>query len=160
MLTLTPRARALVKKPLGSLYTRLPARKRGFLITVGDDVSARFIRKGIIPDVIVYDGKVRRMPAESDFNKLIKGVKKRVILAVNPAGCITDGAWNAMLRSIKLRAKLRVVGEEDLLTLAAIAQAPAGAAVWYGQPGVGAVRVDVNYKSRALAAKVLAMMKR
>jgi len=78
----------------------------------------------------------------------------------NPAGGITSEAFNAIKDALtsKKKTKIFVEGEEDLLILAAINQAPMGTYVLYGQPDEGAVLVEVNAKTKDLVEKIFAEM--
>ncbi|MEK7129458.1 MAG: DUF359 domain-containing protein, partial [Patescibacteria group bacterium] len=61
------------------------------------------------------------------------------------------------LRSLGMTQKTVIIvdGEEDLLALPAIAEAPLGAVVYYGQPNRGLVEVIVDMKKRARAVALL-----
>lgn len=49
-------------------------------------------------------------------------------------------------------------GEEDLLTIPAVIEAPVGSVVFYGQPLEGVVAVSVDEKSKSKAREVLQQM--
>ena len=164
-LVLTPHLRAKLKKPVGRLFTPTELHKEPFLgtirtspfvITVGDRVTETVKELGRTPDIQVVDGverRVKRAPPEVDYVKLYK--------ARNPAGVITRAAASAIQKAIRGKKPARVLidGEEDLLTIPAIAGAPPGAVVYYGQPGQGVVVVVADDRSRASAMRLLRSMK-
>ena len=49
-------------------------------------------------------------------------------------------------------------GEEDLLTIPAVIEAPLGAVVFYGQPFEGVVAVKVDERSKASARETVQRM--
>ena len=55
-------------------------------------------------------------------------------------------------------AMVLIDGEEDLLTIPAVIEAPLGAVVFYGQPLEGVVAVEVDERSKANARQILRLM--
>jgi GTP-dependent dephospho-CoA kinase len=161
-LVLTENQRANLKKPFGKLYpdidsiTPLVAGKK--VIAIGDKVTDGAIMLGITPQVCVYDGRTKRRKIAVP-DSIIK-YDARAVSVNNPAGQITDEAFQALKEafSTAARTKIFVSGEEDLLTIAAISLAPAGSYVIYGQPDEGVVLVEVNTKTKDLVEKILAEM--
>jgi uncharacterized protein (UPF0218 family) len=159
---LTENLRAKLKKPFGKLYpdidsiSPLVAGKK--VIAVGDKVTDGVITKGIMPQVCVYDGRTKRK--EIAVPDSILKYDARAVSVNNPAGQITDDAFQALKEAFATGAKTKIFvsGEEDLLTVAAISLAPVGAYVIYGQPDEGVVAVEVNAKTKDLVEKILAEM--
>ncbi|MFB6490122.1 MAG: GTP-dependent dephospho-CoA kinase family protein [Thermoproteus sp. AZ2] len=98
------------------------------IYTVGDVVTENFIKYGVRPAVAVVDYKTRRhglSAAQLEY--------RRVVKVQNPPGYITGEAWSAVSEAVEEEDTLIVVeGEEDLLSLAFIAEGRDDAAVAYG----------------------------
>ena len=151
--------RGRLGKPLGELIRESDIRRgvlkrtiseTDFVITVGDRVTEALVELGRVPDVHVIDGRERRQNREvpaAPFSSLFK--------ADNPPGTVTDEAVRAIRAAMASDKPARVLvdGEEDLLAIPAIALAPLGANLYYGQPleGVVLVRVSAQTKKRNLA---------
>jgi GTP-dependent dephospho-CoA kinase len=161
-LVLPESLRAGLKKPFGKLYPGIDAItslvEGKTVIAVGDKVTDGVITKGITPQVCVYDGRTKRRKIGIP-NSILK-YDARAVSVKNPAGQITGDAFAALGDALAtgVRTKISVSGEEDLLALAAIRLAPAGAYVIYGQPDEGVVLVEVNAKTKDLVEKIFAEM--
>lgn len=164
---LTPELRVKLKDPLGILIQGAPEEtmrkltelieqeKPESIISVGDVVSESMVNHNIPPQVLVVDNRVMRQPIEPihiDIN--------RTIQIKNPPGTITEEAQMAMQEAIQSsqRTKILVEGEEDLLTLLAIAYAPENSFVVYGQPREGIVVVKVTKQKKQSAREITAAM--
>jgi uncharacterized protein (UPF0218 family) len=164
---LTPALRRRLKKPLGRLFPSVDVRGEEFLslaarssmvVTVGDRVTETLQETtGRSPDVFVVDGMERRSARE--IPKVPHGV---TLEAKNPAGRLTRAARSAMKKAFagEKPAMVLIDGEEDLLTIPAVIEAPSGAVVFYGQPLEGVVAVEVDERSKAAAREVLRLMSR
>jgi len=162
---LTPSLRRKLKKPLGRLFPAVDVRGEEFLalvtgspfvVTVGDRVTETLQETtGRSPDVFVVDGMERRSARE-----VPRIAHASTVTAKNPAGRITKAALGAMKRAFAGEKPVMVLieGEEDLLTIPAVIDAPLGAVVFYGQPLEGVVAIMVDEKSRASAREVLRKM--
>ena len=141
-----------MKKPLGQLVLGthsecnlalkrvVDLEKPSRVILVGDTVSRNAIQSGIKPDVLVIDHREKRSRAEEFAHD-----KPRIFRTRNEPGMIDLLTWNAVAEAIeKGDSAVLVDGEEDLLTLVAVAVAPKGSLVVYGQPGEGIVLVRVT----------------
>ncbi|HEV2389197.1 MAG TPA: GTP-dependent dephospho-CoA kinase family protein [Nitrososphaerales archaeon] len=127
-----------------------------FVVTVGDRVTETFQETtGRSPDVFVVDGMERRSARE-----VPRIAHASTITAKNPAGRITRAALGAMKKAFAGEKPVMVLidGEEDLLTIPAVIDAPLGAVVFYGQPLQGVVAVEVDAKSKASAREILRRM--
>jgi uncharacterized protein (UPF0218 family) len=161
-LVLTENQRAKLKKPFGKLYPNIGAISSFVagkkVIAIGDKVTDGAITAGITPQVCVYDGRTKRKEIAVP-DSIIK-YDARAVSVNNPAGQITGEAFQALKEAFATGAKTKIFvsGEEDLLTVAAISLAPAGAYVIYGQPDEGVVLVEVNAKTKDLVEKILAEM--
>lgn len=160
-----------MKSPLGILLrgnveqTRdrlLNAVKNKYTICVGDAVAQSLLDVGLIPDVIVADGRSMRQKTES-LDSYLEKCNYHVIDVENPPATIALKALETLkevLSSKESRVFLKVRGEEDLLALPAILYSPTGSTVLYGQPNEGVVMVEVNDRSRKKAFSLLKMFRR
>jgi len=158
--------RERLAKPIGKLFKdeeadgrafRSELDKATFVITVGDRVTERMAELGRIPDVQVVDGRERRMARRMPAVKY-----KRLIRVRNPPGTITDEALDGISEALQKKAdrpvRVLVEGEEDLLAIAALAAAPLGSKLYYGQPLVGVVLVKVDKAAKRRNAEILKVM--
>jgi uncharacterized protein (UPF0218 family) len=162
---LTPNLRRKLKHPLGRFFPSMDVRGEEFLalvtrsllvVTVGDRVTETLQETtGRSPDVFVVDGMERRIPRE--IPRVAHG---STLKAKNPAGHITRAARSAMKRAFAGKKPVMVLieGEEDLLTIPAVIEAPLGTVVFYGQPMEGVVAVEVDERSKARARDILRRM--
>jgi GTP-dependent dephospho-CoA kinase len=162
---LTPSLRRKLKKPLGRLFPAVDVRGEEFLalvtgasfvVTVGDRVTETLQETtGRSPDVFVVDGMERRSARE-----VPRIAHASTIRAKNPAGRLTRAALAAMKRAFAGEKPVMVLidGEEDLLTIPAVIDAPLGSLVFYGQPLEGVVAVKVDERSKASAREILKRM--
>jgi uncharacterized protein (UPF0218 family) len=121
---------------------------------VGDAVSKRAITKGIRRDVMIVDNKEKRTQT-----KPLDVRTKRTFRVRNDPGTIGSEAWAAVSEAIESGDAIMIVeGEEDLLTLVAMAVAPLGSLVIYGQPGEGLVLVEVDDAAKKKAWCFLEVM--
>ena len=158
--------RAKLAKPMGRLFKAAEIAGPEFgrlvtdapmVVTVGDKVTETVGAMGRVPDVQVVDSlenRRQRTPPDVPFGRRIP-VK-------NPPATITEEAIAGIREAIRGRkpARVAVDGEEDLLAIPAIASAPHGSTVYYGQPGVGVVLVTVDERARRSAGRIMASMGR
>lgn len=112
------------------------------VITVGDVTTEVVFACGVKPALAIIDLQVERkpylpfaafkFPKEYEVYKLVSGPG---YIAKNAVKTIKE--WVSSIRKRK-RAVMIVEGEEDLLTLPAIAEAPEGSVIYYGQPPAAA----------------------
>lgn len=162
---LTPKLRTMLKKPLGKLFPAMDVRGEEFLglvaqapfvVAVGDRVTETIQETtGRSPDVFVVDGMERRAVRE-----IPRIAHASTLKAKNPAGRLTKAAMSAMKKAFagEKPAMVLIDGEEDLLTIPAVIEAPLGAVVFYGQPLEGVVAVEVDERSKANARQILRLM--
>jgi len=115
------------------------------LISVGDRVSRNIIEKGIPLDILIVDNKIMRKPIAP-----IKVEAEKILRVSNPAGTLTEKAWQVIKEAIEYRGRVKVLveGEEDLLTLVAVLTAPDNSMVVYGQPREGIVVINVTERTK------------
>jgi len=118
---------------------------------VGDAVSRNAAAKGLRRDVMIIDNKEMRVQTEP-----VGASAGRTFRVRNEPGTISSNAWAAVHEAVECGNALMIVdGEEDLLTLVAMAVAPLGSFVIYGQPGQGVVLVQVDDEARKKAHSFL-----
>ena len=126
----------------------LPNRYRGRdIIAVGDVVTDKIADSGVKPKLSIVDGKTRRGEYKGrDFTQ------EKIIYIKNPPEQITEESWRAIKNSIDSDEPvlIKVIGEEDLLSLAAIICSPEKYLVVYGIPGEGMIinEVDQDIKEK------------
>ena len=164
---LTPSLRRRLKRPLGRLFPSSEVRgeeflelstRSSFVVAVGDRVTETFQElTGRSPDVFVVDGRERRAARE-----VPRIPHASTVLAKNPPGGISRAARLAVKKAFASEkpAMVLIDGEEDLLAIPALIEAPIGALVFYGQPLKGVVAVEVDEKAKKRANDLLEAMRR
>ncbi len=151
--------RERLKKPLGRLVRGFPENtseivrsvireRTGRLVAVGDAVTKTLLSMGLRPDVCIVDGKIERKPVE---HVVIEGAVE--LNCENRPGTISGQAYKTVVEALEMEGPVivRVEGEEDLLGLVVMAEAPPGTLMLYGQPREGVVIVHINEEVRKLA---------
>ncbi len=152
-------AREELKKPMGPIIKPEEAKENA--IVVGDESSYNLITAGKKPKLIIIDNKVKRNPISEDIAKVVNNFGKWIIRVENPAGHISESAWEAVKLIIeegKYPARIEIVGEEDLMALPAIMEMKVGEYLYYGQPDVGLVEVKIDKRIKSFANKILGRM--
>ena len=166
-LTLTPQLRLELKNPLGMLIKGPPKQtmekirlliqkqKPTKTISVGDIVTQNLAENHIPIQVIIIDNKALRQVIQP-----IEVETQKTIHIKNPPGTITPEAWTLVQEAIQQNqiTKVLVDGEEDLLTLVAVIQAPANSLVIYGQPYEGVVAIKVTAQTKKKMQKIIDAM--
>jgi GTP-dependent dephospho-CoA kinase len=163
VLSLPDSLRGAFKDPLGPIETdaeRLVGDVVGPLIAVGDVVTYHFERIGHTPDVAVVDGLTERDAVDSEVARTLEASDARPREATNPAATLSESMLRTLREALEAAEPtvIDVDGEEDLVALPAIAIAPEGASVVYGQPGEGMVHVRVEEEVRERARDLLERM--
>jgi len=151
--------RGELKQTLGPVVKgELPERYIGRcpIISVGDVVTHKLLEQGIRPDVGIVDGKTQR--GDYEFREWDE---EETIKIQNPPSLIKKEAWETIGRAIEREENVIVFvdGEEDMLSLVAIALCPLGGIVIYGIPGKGmvinVVSEDVKEKTWEIINKMI-----
>ena len=131
--------------------------RENLLVTVGDVVSLTFRKRGIRPDLSIYDGFTERREM-TGFAELVKDEPKERV--VSPAGTISAQLADAVRRSIEGSGSglILVDGEEDLALLPCILYAPVGSRIVYGWPGRCMMLVTTDETIQMKAANLAARM--
>ncbi len=139
-----------IKKALG--------RDKG-IYAVGDVTVSTLLKLGYMPKVSIFDYRTER---EAKVIPIIKATYKRPISVVNKRGFLGVKLWNVVKKASgrKKPVGVRVIGEEDLASLACIYFARNGDFVMYGLRNRGIVTIKVddrmkNYVMKALKALLL-----
>ena len=165
---ISPKILSELKDPFGMLIEGSPAETMSKLkeivkkeeppkvISVGDIVSRNLHLNKIIPQLSITDNQSlrKKLPPQVFPDKILIQVK-------NPQGTITKEAIEAIEKALKKNKSTQIIvdGEEDLLTLITVLNAPENTLVIYGQPNEGIVVVKVSPEKKAKAARILEMMK-
>ncbi|MFP3872237.1 MAG: GTP-dependent dephospho-CoA kinase family protein [Candidatus Aenigmatarchaeota archaeon] len=146
-----------LKRTLGKVVEgKLPIEytERRPMITVGDVVTDTLLEQGIRPDLSVIDHKTRRGRYEGReeheaFDPIFE--------LKNPPETITREAWDVVQQALENDEPtlIEVEGEEDLLSLVAIALCPPGGVVLYGVPSEGMVINEVSKDLKEKAWEVI-----
>jgi len=166
---LTPELRVKLRQPLGTLirgsFTETTKRfsdmvnkeKPSSIISVGDTVSKNLAKNHILPKLSIIDNKCMR----KSISPTLLATEKTFHVN-NPQGTITEEAIATVREALQdcLSAKLVVEGEEDLLTLIAIMNAPQGSFVLYGQPYEGIIVVKVTPAKKTEISEILKAMEK
>lgn len=155
-----------LKDPFGRIFTDADAllTETGRpLVTVGDVVTYHVLEAGTTPDVALVDERTEREAVDETVVETIEDADfDRRVQVTNPAATLTeellDALSTALERAPATTTLLFVDGEEDLAALPAIAAAPAGAAVVYGQPDEGMVHVAVDEAIRSTVTALISRM--
>lgn len=164
VLELQPALRSELKDPFGPVSTDTAAVLEAAgtpLLTVGDIVTFHTLRAGEIPDVAFVDERTERAAVDDEVREGIDPDRfDRVVTVDNPPATLTAALLDALAEALDTEARtlVRVDGEEDLAALPAIAAAPEGASVLYGQPGEGVVHVTVDDEVRTRVVTLMAQM--
>src|SRR3972149_10179241 len=149
----TPKVLPKLKEPFGMLIKGsfsetmrklddiVKKEKPARIISVGDTVSRNLHEFKIIPQLSITDNKSMRKRIQPQIFPA-----KKLVNVQNPQGTITEEAIAAIRDALKSRTQVQLLveGEEDLLTLIAVLEAPENALVIYGQPHEGIVIVKVT----------------
>ncbi|WP_247002843.1 GTP-dependent dephospho-CoA kinase family protein [Halosolutus gelatinilyticus] len=152
LLVLPDDLRHELKEPLGPIETDADVLLNeidGPLITVGDVVTYHFLRAGRKPDVAFVDERTKRSAVDDEIRRTV--TEETTVETVNPPAEISADVIRALRDALERDEPTTVLveGEEDLVALPAIAAAPEGASVVYGQPNEGMVHVRVTDDHRA-----------
>ena len=118
---------------------------RGLVVAVGDYTLRRLLSEGVEPILAIVDCLTRRERVECPG---LPGY--RVLRVHNPRGYISWQAWLAVAGAWGEKTLVVVDGEEDLLAIPAILEAPGDALIAYGIPWAG-LNVVEAYTAKPLA---------
>lgn len=131
---------------------------KGKIISVGDETTKNLMSLNYIPNIAIIDEHIQR--TKIDF---VPQGNFRIIEVSNPAASITKEAWSVIKDAMKMddtKIIIKITGEEDLLALPAILEAPIGSFVLYGQPNEGLVIVSVTNEKKNIVRRLIQKMVR
>src|SRR5208337_2936762 len=166
---LTPGLRVKLKQPLGILirgsFTETTRRfsemvnkeQPSSIIAVGDTVSKNLAKNHILAKLSILDNKCMRKNVQPTLL-----AAEKTFHVKNPQGTITEEAIAAVQEALQgsQHTKIVVEGEEDLLALIAIMNAPQDSFVLYGQPHEGIVVVKVTQAKKTEISELLKAMEK
>lgn len=126
------------------------------IISVGDATTEVLTSLSLMPDIAIIDEHIQR-----ERVSLLKLEDFIVLEAINEAGYIMRNAWNIIADSIKIednKIVIKITGEEDLLVLPTILEAPLDSKVLYGQPNEGLVVVSVTEEIKQNVCELMRKM--
>lgn len=153
-----------LKDPLGPIYTEadeLLADAGTPLVAVGDIVTYHLLEAGFTPAVALVDGRTKRATVDDHIQDALDSDRFDHELAIaNPPATLSASLLSALREGLDHDGTTIIVvdGEEDLAALPAVAAAPTGASVVYGQPDEGMVLVDCEGATRETVRDLLARM--
>jgi len=156
-----------LKEPMGPIYTdaeALLADAGTPIVAVGDIVTYHLTTADHTPAVALVDGRTKRAAVEDHIEDAIDGDRfDNEIEVANPPATLSAALLSGLHEGLSNAAagETTVVvldGEEDLAALPAIATAPEGGSVVYGQPDEGMVLVDAGGEARATVTDLLERM--
>jgi hypothetical protein len=133
------------------------------IATVGDMCTRTFVEINLVPNLSIVDGLTQRKQTKEVE---VKGAEKSKL--ANPSGEIKKKVWEEIRKHFqdkeKRKRQIIIDGEEDLLALAVIVEAPMGSYVIYGVPPInkekeaGIMIVHINQKIKEKISKIMAQM--
>lgn len=155
-LILPKELREELNKPFGEIVNEVRKSDNVFyVVTVGDETTKKFNKLCIKQNISVVDFKIARKKVFSSFFDLGFFQKETTATITNPAGRITNKLFSEILNifnsGLEKNIILKIEGEEDLAVLPVILAAPLNTEIYYGQPGLGLVKVQVLESSKELA---------
>lgn len=118
---------------------------------VGDTTLSTFIQQNILVDIGVYDEVAQREPTKIVLESLErkKNTKYTQNFITNNAGEISQSAVKNIRKILNKSLQLiKVAGEEDLLVIPLALLMPLQSVIFYGQPEIGIVMIEVTEKSK------------
>lgn len=149
-----PLGEILAGDMIGSSFER---RRDDVIIAVGDITTKNLLTAGVIPNLSIVDFQVGRKPYRDLDVKFTELNLYRVLVTSGP-GYIAKEAITLIQKWATNPGNREVIivnGEEDLTALPAIAYAPTGAVVYYGQPDRGLVEVGITEEKKKEAIELL-----
>jgi pantetheine-phosphate adenylyltransferase len=124
------------------------------VISVGDMTTKRLLENGIVPTFAAIDFQIERQRFDWDkilYDRLIQDafvLEKKSgpgYISHDVMNVVEDWFGNSHTQS---HAVLIIDGEEDLLVLPIVVEAPLGSILYYGQPKQGMVRVEITEEKK------------
>ncbi|MCS7143905.1 MAG: DUF359 domain-containing protein [Archaeoglobaceae archaeon] len=167
MLKLPERLRSELSKPYGKLYRdgervleKVEEIKEAKIIAVvGDFVAYCAFKVGILPHIVIIDGKtLREKNLEFEIPKEYERFEVK-----NPPAFITSELIKGVEKAVKRanegrKSLIFVLGEEDLAVMPLGILMPENSLILYGQPKEGVVAFMIDREKKLLILKLLKQM--
>lgn len=128
------------------------------VVAVGDTTTEKLVGFGIIPYISVTDCKEKRIVKTSKFeypvDKTIRFQNKPGELSEQVVREVRELVLANTNDNMKIRIRILIDGEEDLIALPFLMYSPNDWMICYGQPNEGLVIVHVTEDSRKRAASI------
>ena len=163
-----------LSQPLGLILTTpemitssFVKHKDAVVISVGDMTTKTIVDAGLVPRLAIIDNKVNRKSFQGLTSWLTSNAAIRIKLMSGPGYISTSvvehiQTWASDPQRQRI---LEIHGEEDLLALPVLVEAPIGSVMYYGQPNVpmwacgplaeGIVEVVVTDENKKIAQSLL-----
>lgn len=130
------------------------------IYSIGDVVSLSLKGLGFTPKIWIGDFKTQRGTESTTYREALGDWGDTEYKVSNPAGTVTRDAWDAVTAAMATDGTARIIvdGEEDLVGIAVMLEAPDGAKICYGMPGMGAVVVTMDPAMRQLVESFVGQM--
>lgn len=127
------------------------------LVAVGDYVYLNLSKYWRRPDLAIVDYATRRSRVEYGVlaDEVLRIVNERSTLSYRAFDAVKEAYRKVMLG---LRVVVEVQGEEDLLAIPAVLEAPPGTAVLYGLYTGYLILIPINLEYKLLMLKMLSLM--
>ncbi len=154
--------RAELSKPFGKIIKTTPQLgmkigKDSRIYAIGDVTVAGVLELGFRPKLAIFDYRTGR---KRHSFQIIKRTYRRPMQVRNRSGTLSVSLWKAVKNASAASSSrsIRVIGEEDLASLACIYFARKGDLVIYGLRKKGMAVITVNGRIKSYVAKVLERM--
>ncbi|MFH1306270.1 MAG: DUF359 domain-containing protein [Candidatus Micrarchaeota archaeon] len=154
--------REILSKPFGpvmkveEVISKLGKEKMKLVIAIGDESVYNLLINDIMPDVGIFDFKVKRERVPEEWIRVIQKSAGNAIKIKNPAGEITSELEKEVKETVENgKGWIEIIGEEDLAALPALAYAPEGALILYGQPDEGIVWLEISEENKKKGNELL-----
>lgn len=121
---------------------------------IGDVVCSTLVEFDLVPKICVFDERTLR---KISYRSINIAKFNKVIEVLNPRSTISEDTLNKLKEVTKTKGNvaIRVIGEEDLIALAALIVANINSYVLYGLPGEGVVLIPVTINNKKVARRLL-----
>ncbi len=162
-LEITDEIRHELKIPFGKLLEKIdPESLRGFeglVISAGDETSKVLNSLSIPVRISVIDFKIAREKRFTNVKELGFSGNEEIIKVISPAGIISKELFKTIIALFKNPSEktqiILIDGEDDLSVLPLILASPLGNHIFYGQPQVGIVEIQVNEENKAKIRQIV-----
>ncbi|MBN1328979.1 MAG: DUF359 domain-containing protein [Candidatus Heimdallarchaeota archaeon] len=156
-----PLGELITSNPTKELMMRISEQNPPLVVLVGDYCVKDAIKNGLIPDISVIDGKNLRKPFKKisiNNAKVIKRENSPATISIKTWQTIKEIINEQLANKSKEPIVLLIDGEEDLLVLPIVLEAPENSFIVYGQPHEGIVIINVTANVKLKFTKLIERM--